>query len=59
MAKQRWATGLALALIIGGCSQPAPLVRTADPDARGYTDKDFPRIRELAANVYSYEQLRR
>ena len=58
MAKQRWATGLALALIIGGCSQPAPLVRTADPDARGYTDKDFPRIRELAANVYSYEQLR-
>jgi hypothetical protein len=58
MAKQRWATGLALALIIGGCSQPAPLVRTADPDARGYTDKDFPRIRELAANMYSYEQLR-
>ncbi len=58
MAKPRWATGLALALIIGGCSQPAPLVRTADPDARGYTDKDFPRIRELAANVYSYEQLR-
>ena len=58
MARQRWATGLVLALIIGGCSQPAPLVRTADPDARGYTDEDFPRIRELAANVYSYEQLR-
>ena len=34
------------------------LVRTADPYARGYVDSDFPRVQELAPNVYSYEQLR-
>ncbi|MEZ5316971.1 MAG: MBL fold metallo-hydrolase [Vicinamibacterales bacterium] len=34
------------------------LVRTASPKARGLSDADFPRVRELAANVYSYEQLR-
>ena len=34
------------------------VIRTADPYARGYTDEDFPRIQELAAGVYSYEQLR-
>lgn len=33
-------------------------IRTADPYARGYTDADFPRVRALAPNVYSYEQLR-
>lgn len=33
-------------------------IRTADPYARGYTDDDFPRVKELAPNVYSYEQLR-
>ncbi|MCY4572695.1 MAG: hypothetical protein OXF01_07815, partial [Gemmatimonadetes bacterium] len=35
-----------------------PDVRPADPQARGYTDDDFPRAQELAAGVYSYEQLR-
>lgn len=34
------------------------LVRTADPFARGYTEEDFPRLRELADGVYSYEALR-
>ena len=34
------------------------VLRTADPYARGYTDDDFPRVRELAPGVYSYEQLR-
>lgn len=33
-------------------------IRTADPYARGYTDADFPRVQELAPDVYSYEQLR-
>ena len=33
-------------------------VRTADPFRRGLTEADFPRIRELAPGVYSYEQLR-
>lgn len=34
------------------------LIRTADPLARGYTTEDFPRVKELAPDVYSYEQLR-
>jgi glyoxylase-like metal-dependent hydrolase (beta-lactamase superfamily II) len=34
------------------------VIRTGDPYARGYTDADFPRIQELAPDVYSYEQLR-
>ena len=36
----------------------AELVRTADPFARGYTEEDFPRLRELGDGVYSYEALR-
>lgn len=43
----------------GGNAVPADeLVRTADPFARGYTEEDFPRLRELADGVYSYEALR-
>lgn len=34
------------------------LIRTADPFERGYTVDDFPRVKELAPGVYSYEQLR-
>ena len=34
------------------------VIRPANPYARGYTDEDFPRIKELATGVYSYEQLR-
>ncbi len=34
------------------------IVRTGDPDVRGFTDEDFPRVQELADGVYSYEQLR-
>ena len=34
------------------------LVRTANPFARGYTEDDFPRLRELADGVYTYEALR-
>ena len=34
------------------------LIRTADPFARGYTEEDFPRLRELADGIYSYEALR-
>ena len=39
-------------------SYAAPIVRTGDPEKRGYTDDDFPRVKELAEGVYSYEQLR-
>lgn len=35
-----------------------PIVRTADPYARGYTDADFPRVQQIADGVYTYEQLR-
>lgn len=34
------------------------VLRTGDPYARGLTDADFPRVKELAPDVYSYEQLR-
>ena len=34
------------------------VVRTADPDKRGLTDTDFPRVQRLADGVYSCEQLR-
>ena len=34
------------------------VVQTADPVARNLSETDFPRIKELAADVYSYEQLR-
>ena len=39
-------------------SETAESIRTADPYARGYADDDFPRLKELAPGVYSYEQLR-
>ena len=43
----------------GGGAIPADeLVRTANPFARGYSEEDFPRLRELAEGVYSYEALR-
>ena len=49
---------------LSACTSPdppaasPPLVRTADPAARGLTEADFPRVQELAEGVYSYEQLR-
>lgn len=33
-------------------------VRTADPGARGLTEADFPRVKELVEGVYTYEALR-
>ncbi len=52
-----------LALLVAAACAPAvepapPIVRTANPYARGLTDADFPRVQELADGVYSYEQLR-
>jgi glyoxylase-like metal-dependent hydrolase (beta-lactamase superfamily II) len=43
---------------IAGPPAAAQLARTADPDKRGLTDADFPRVQRLADGVYSYEQLR-
>lgn len=42
----------------GGAAADPGLVRTANPRARGLDRSDFPRVQELAANVYTYEQLR-
>ena len=36
----------------------AEVLRTGDPYARGLSDADFPRVVELAPDVYAYEQLR-
>jgi glyoxylase-like metal-dependent hydrolase (beta-lactamase superfamily II) len=48
----------AAGLVTAHAGQPAQVVRTGDPSARGYTDADFPRVQRLADGVYSYEQLR-
>lgn len=39
-------------------STTTDVLRTADPFARGYTEADFPRVREVADGVYTYEALR-
>ncbi len=61
---------LSFLVVLVGCSPPAEepaapapapepeVVRTGDPTARGLSVSDFPRVKELAPNVYSYEQLR-
>lgn len=36
----------------------AGLVQTADPALRGLQASDFPRLKQLAPNVYAYEELR-
>mgnify|MGYP002624727019 CR=1 FL=1 len=71
--RRRLIPSLLCTLAVAGCGADAPppgdaasgpeipadqLVRTADPDARGYPDADFPRLTELAPGVWAYEQLR-
>ncbi len=63
-------SGLLVALVACGPEGPPPgpagmatssdheAIRTADPFARGLDHDDFPRVKELAEGVYSYEQLR-
>lgn len=59
MARASFAA-VAVFLVITWAASPAAqqVVRTGDPYKRGLKDTDFPRIQKLAANVYSYEQLR-
>jgi glyoxylase-like metal-dependent hydrolase (beta-lactamase superfamily II) len=52
------AVGVLLVTSLAGSAAGQDVVRTGDPDKRGLKDSDFPRIQKLAANVYSYEQLR-
>ena len=57
---------VAVGLFAYGAPEPAPApdpepeapARTADPFKRELTEADFPSVQELAAGVYSYEQLR-
>ena len=46
----------ALALSVAAPAH-AQLVRTADASVRGLTERDFPRVKKLADNVYAYEEL--
>lgn len=59
MARASFAA-VAVFLVVTWAASPAAqqVVRTGDPYKRGLKDTDFPRIQKLAANVYSYEQLR-
>ena len=48
-------SGLLLLIALPAGAQD--VVRTADITVRGIKESDFPRIKKLADNVYSYEQL--
>ena len=45
------------ALLLSGAVVQGQVVRTADADVRGFRANDFPRITQLADNVYAYEDL--
>ena len=54
----RWLAGPTLLLISLFCGPAsAQIVRTADVTVRGFTESDFPRLIQLAENVYAYEDL--
>ena len=48
----------ALALLLAPIAAQAADIQTADPLTRGLKQSDFPRLKQLAPNVYSYEELR-
>ncbi len=47
---------IAAGLLLGGVVD-AQVIRTADADVRGFRENDFPRITQVADNVYAYEDL--
>lgn len=47
-----------LPILLLALVQSPPIVRTGDPQKRGLSEGDFPRIQKLSEGVYSYEQLR-
>jgi cyclase len=51
----RWLT--VAGLLLTAIPIRAQVVRTADATVRGLTERDFPRIKKLAENVYAYEEL--
>ncbi len=48
---------LVAGLLSVGIAVGAQVVRTADATVRGLTERDFPRVKKLAENVYAYEEL--
>jgi cyclase len=50
-------TAVALALLLTGDLAAWAQVRTADVTVRGFRESDFPRLIQLADNVYAYEDL--
>ncbi len=63
MKRPHLALSSALALLLGAAFiapsvASAQTMNTGDPVKRGLSEKDFPRARQLAPNVYSYEALR-
>jgi cyclase len=51
-------TGLMLAALLAAALPAAAQPRTAFPEKRGHQLSEFPRVIELAENVYGYEEIR-
>lgn len=49
---------LSLAILSLSLLQTPEIARTGDPQKRGLSESDFPRIQELAPGIFTYEQLR-
>jgi glyoxylase-like metal-dependent hydrolase (beta-lactamase superfamily II) len=45
-------------IVVAGATAAAQTMNTGDPVKRGLSDKDFPRAKQLAPGIYSYEALR-
>jgi cyclase len=68
MANRKLSLALLPLLVLAGCQPeadagppaeaPPPVIRGSDAAARGWTEADFPRVKQLAPGVYSYEWLR-
>src|ERR1700712_910056 len=49
---------ISVALALLAAPVMAAELQTADPISRGLKQSDFPRLKQLAPNVYAYEELR-
>lgn len=57
MLKPTGVWAVLLCAVLGSPPAQAQVIRTADADVRGLRANDFPRITQLADNVYAYEDL--
>lgn len=53
----RFCSALLLLVIFTAPAGSEEVLRTASPAERGLTEDDFPRVQELAPNIYTYEAL--